>query len=86
MSWLLKVGLGGFGCLFVFLGSRGSVISLTYFFSRASCLSDFGPHRTVRWEMNTYGREIKPLIPQDVFSDTSRSQFDRKNRLEKETI
>lgn len=59
---------------------------LLFFFSRSSCLSDFGPHQTVGWEMNTSGREIKPLIPQDVFSDTSRSQFDRKDWLEKETI
>lgn len=36
--------------------------------------------------MNTSGREIKPLIPQDVFSDTSSSQFDRKDWLEKETV
>lgn len=36
--------------------------------------------------MNAFGGEMGPLIPQDVFSNASRSQFDRKDRLEKEAI
>lgn len=36
--------------------------------------------------MNAFGREIRPLIPQDAFSDMSRSQFDWKDWLEEETI
>lgn len=82
MSWLLWFGLD----FFWGEGEEG-VISATYFlFCRSSFLPGFVPHQTVRWGMNTFGREIRPLILQDVCSDTSRSQFDRKDWLEKETI
>lgn len=74
MSWLLLVL------------EAWEVVSAASFHCRASLLPAFVPPPAAGRGVNAVGREIRQLIPQDVFSDTSRCQFDRKCWLEEGTI